>query len=357
MKAKKWTRVWFAILIIIMPVIGIFNVVIDPYYIFKKELDFYEGPSSDKFVKTEYLKDNNNNFNSYMMSSSSLGTTDPKTIEKYLKDSKFYNLWGSSASLADNRLHLEYMIEKKYNIKNLYLQIDLWNMNKYKPSPDLHPEVLGQQSLNAYLLTRMFSFNYKALRLKLTAFKDSNLELIRLNIKNGVFNYINRDRLIKEDHKSYVDNEKTFKEDYKKDIKFTMQEKIKEHLKIIKDLCEKNKINLIVFITPHSSIQFQTFNTESYLEFLGAVAVDNNFYNFSGYNSITTNNYNYYDKDHYFSNIGELIAARIFNDTSVNVPSDFGVYITNENINEHLENLKKEIEKHDENHGDGQTLL
>ena len=41
--------------------------------------------------------------------------------------------------------------------------------------------------------------------------------------------------------------------------------------------------------------------------------------------------------------------AKIFNDKSVEVPEDFGVLVTKDNINEHLENLRKQIEEYDLN--------
>ena len=41
--------------------------------------------------------------------------------------------------------------------------------------------------------------------------------------------------------------------------------------------------------------------------------------------------------------------AKIFNDKSVEVPEDFGVLVTKDNIDEHLENLRKQIKEYDLN--------
>jgi len=40
-----------------------------------------------------------------------------------------------------------------------------------------------------------------------------------------------------------------------------------------------------------------------------------------------------------------LIFARIFNDKNISVPSDFGVKLTNQNIEDYLSNLQAEQEK------------
>ena len=41
--------------------------------------------------------------------------------------------------------------------------------------------------------------------------------------------------------------------------------------------------------------------------------------------------------------------AKIFNDKSVEVSEDFGVLVTKDNIDEHLENLRKQIKEYDLN--------
>ena len=86
-----------------------------------------------------------------------------------------------------------------------------------------------------------------------------------------------------------------------------------------------------------------TFVIKDYLAYLKDIATITDFYDFSGYNSITTNNCNYYERSHYRPFIGKLIAARIFNDKTVKVPDDFGQLVTKENITEHLQMLKKNI--------------
>jgi hypothetical protein len=60
-------------------------------------------------------------------------------------------------------------------------------------------------------------------------------------------------------------------------------------------------------------------------------------------NSITTNNYYYHETSHYRLEVGALILARIFNDSSVKVPDNFGVLVTKGNIDQHLADLKAQV--------------
>jgi hypothetical protein len=70
-----------------------------------------------------------------------------------------------------------------------------------------------------------------------------------------------------------------------------------------------------------------TFLLEDYREYLRDISDITSFYDFTGYNSVTKDNCNYYEMSHYRPQVAKLIAAKIFNDKSIAVPSDFGKYI------------------------------
>lgn len=349
MSAKKWIKIW-VVTIMIIPLIASINFIIDPYYVFHKEDKFYKGHNNIGFIKVEYLKENKDKYNSYMMGSSRIGTTNPKVIEKYIKDSSFYNFYLAGANLDDIRIHLEYMIREKFNIKNLYLQIGIHNIDNYKfnqfSKSQSHPNIINKQ-LNSFYLDRLFSLNYKVYITKYKTFLGKWISHHQVNIQNGVFNYINRDRMIKEDHDKYIKKEKSFFIINKREKVYKGRIDVEKNMRIINNICNENNINLIVFITPHSRIMLDNYDIKSYLEFLKTISKFNNFYNFSGYNSVTKNDYNYYEKSHYLSNVGTLIAARIFNDKSIIVPTDFGIYVTKNNIDEHLKNMNEQIIDYD----------
>lgn len=350
MNAKKWIKVWMIIVISIPTIIGSINYTVDPYYVFHKEDTFYRGPSNIGFIKIEYLNENKDKYNSYMIGSSRIGTTDPKDIEKYIPGSKFYNLFLAGANLNDIRIHLEYMIKEKYPINNLYVQIGIHNMSNCKfnelSKSQTHPYVMNTPLIPFYL-DRLFSLDYKMYIAKYEDFRGEYIYHHQCNIKNGVFNYINKDRWIKENHDDYVRNEKTFYiKNTRKEV-YTERAEVEKNLRIINNICNKNNIKLILFITPHSRIMFDTYDIDSYLEFIKTISKFNTFYNFSGYNSVTTNDYNYYEDSHYLPHVGRLIAARIFKDQTIKVPNDFGVYVTKDNIDEHLKNFKEQIINYD----------
>ena len=70
------------------------------------------------------------------------------------------------------------------------------------------------------------------------------------------------------------------------------------------------------------------------------------FYDFSGLNSVTRNNLNYYEEDHYRYLVGNMIVKRIFGCGNINVPDDFGVLVTKNNVNEHITKQRWELENY-----------
>ncbi len=88
-------------------------------------------------------------------------------------------------------------------------------------------------------------------------------------------------------------------------------------------------------------------------------------WDFSGYNSIstevvpvlgdtTTIMHWYFDSSHYTPAAGDLVFDRIFNYKSPDrtVPDDFGVLLTNQNIEFHLANIRSDREHYRQSHPD-----
>ncbi len=87
------------------------------------------------------------------------------------------------------------------------------------------------------------------------------------------------------------------------------------------------------------------FLKEDFISFLRDLTEITPFWNFSGYNSITTDNKFYANQAHYQPSVSRLIAARIFDDKTVIVPKDFGVWVSKKNIDSYLEKVKIDFEK------------
>ena len=119
-------------------------------------------------------------------------------------------------------------------------------------------------------------------------------------------------------------------------------------------LCQKNNIKLRVFISPSHATHWEsiyiTNRWKVFEEWKRKIVQLTPVWDFSGYNSVTTESIknkmdNYVDNSHYTPEIGNLILNRIFNYKTSQVPNDFGVLLTTDNIDFHLENVRQQRQK------------
>jgi hypothetical protein len=349
-KSTKWIKIFFGLSLFSMLFVGGINYIVDPFNIFHTKFFKEQFQINERFMKIEYLEENKNKYNSYMFGSSRIGTTPPNIIDKYFKDSKFYNFTISSANLYDYLMHLKYFLKNNYPIRNLYLQIDIDNMNSYSRSKSdylskLHPFV-EEETLQSYYLSYLFGFFPFNIEGKIKS-NINQKDPIGYFIETGIWTRPLKEQRIKENPIKFIQEEISFNVQKKRTLKNMELKNNSNALKEIVDLCTLNNINLIVFTTPHNKNMMDSFIIKDYLEFLKMISSFTSFYDFTGYNSVTTKNINYYESSHYREKVGILIAARIFNDKEVEVPQDFGVLVTKDNVDEHLENLRKQIEEYD----------
>jgi len=101
----------------------------------------------------------------------------------------------------------------------------------------------------------------------------------------------------------------------------------------------------IVYTTPISTELFKALVETELLDdyevwLRDLVDVYGGVWNFMYPNTITNDITNYFDGHHFYPEVGNLLALRIKGEDVGAVPEDFGVYVTDENIDEHLEDVR-----------------
>lgn len=140
-----------------------------------------------------------------------------------------------------------------------------------------------------------------------------------------------------------------------------------EHFNAILNIAEKNGTNAVLFIPPASAVQEEMLYGDKWEELeqwkralTETVAKHNaktgsgiTLWDFSGFNSITTKyvgqaNEWYSDKDHYRVKVLDMIFKKAYGACSddCGIPTDFGVRLTKENIDEHLHSLRQKKEEY-----------
>jgi hypothetical protein len=256
---------------------------------------------------------------------------------KYLPKAKFFNLTTIIATPYEHLMHLKYLIQNGYSLKNLYIGLDIDFCLRVKRHNEkdlllkLHPEVL-KESLISYYWSYASAYPKKDIKRQLKLNFSRKVTPIQISGKDGA--------LTEESENAEVFFEDPFKNNTEP-IKNEVKEDNVDCLKQLVALCRQNEINLVLFITPHNRLFMGRFVVKDYLTFLRKLSEITSFCDFSGYNSITTNNKYYLDASHYKSSVSRMIAAKIFNDKTLTVPEDFGVWVTKDNIGPHLKNLEE----------------
>jgi hypothetical protein len=348
--SKQWIKLSLTSTLLGATLLATFNATIDPLNILHTSLLKVNSLTNERFIKIEYLEEHHKNFNSYMIGSSRIGTTPPTKIEQYIPHSKFYNLTLQEATLYDYLIHIRYMIKKRYTIKNLYIELDIDTMNYYnnlsknylyKP----HPYV-EDHSLALFYFHYLMRFYPLATSEKIRQNITPTLKVQNI-IESGIWKNPSAEKALNQNCKAYTDTVSPFHTNYQRILKYSTKKETIHALKEIVAMAERHQIKLYLFITPHNHKMMDSFLLNDYLEYLADIVNITDVYDFSGYNSITTDDCNYYEISHYRPHIGELIAARIFKSQTVKVPEDFGVLLTKEHLNGYLNEQREKIERYD----------
>lgn len=127
------------------------------------------------------------------------------------------------------------------------------------------------------------------------------------------------------------------------------EEAFSEFVRIV-ELCNKNNIDLIIFVPPTHAAHLEAIRArevwQQFESWKAQVATVTPYWDFSGYNSITTERLkyemdNYWDISHYRSGVGNLILDRIMGAEMEPGLSDFGYWTTKENIDDALRHAVK----------------
>ncbi len=337
MQSKTFIKIWFFIVFVAIIFMGLVNYLIDPYGVFDvKVFDKTQRPN-ERVVKIDYLNAHKERYNAFMLGSSSIGTTDPRVLERYLPNRRFYNLTCSSSNLYDFKLLVKYLLEEGgFDVKDIYLQIDLTNMREYGKHNNhgqKHHYLLTGTPAWKFYLEYLTIFPFSALSEKIRLSTTEN-NATKFDIEgSGQWFVPHKDILRQKDIDTYVKNEHSF---HKVARRTRGMEKnidaIMADFKEIVSLCKAHDVRLTVLTTAYNHIRMDAFKIEDVLGFVKLLVGYHDIWYFSGYNSITNDDKNYYEVNHYIPEVGAMKAARIYHDRSIKVPEDFGTLVTKENL-------------------------
>ncbi len=343
---KKWFFTGLIIIAVELGSVGLINYIVDPYGFFRygtwrHDVSHQFIAPSENFIKTRYIALNPQKYDCLIFGSSRVNGIDGRQV----KDATCYNMQ-YGAGLPRNHLdNLRYIVKKGARPRIVLIGLDEFSY-KYNPAERFtdyvrHPYPPTVQESTALFYLKYLMSSLKSLKEPLEGFMGKRQPVAYDHYGTGLMlPSAETERLIESDPAKHA-KDPIFQKPWLSEGD-RMGETLKE-LRETVDLLKAHGIRLIFFINPIHKTTYLATGLEKFFLFEKELSRITDFYDFSGLNSITTNNYYYYETSHYRLKVGALILARIFNDSSVKVPDDFGVLVTGGNIDQHLADLKTQV--------------
>ena len=345
MSGKKWILMFLATLALVLALYAGFNIVVDPFGVFgDRFLNWYsyDETNNPRVAKIAYLEKHAEEYDSYIIGSSSAASIDPKELDQYL-DARFYNLFVYGCDTKDYRDMANYLFDH-CEVKNLVLDIGINEATMYDTGEDkmtskMHARASGKPLFQFYLEYAFADTRYAVEKLQ-SRKKDTELPQKFDVFDVGTGTYDKRLRDIEK-----IGDPDVYEAAHGGDFevpsggrKLSRIKECAETVAYIRDLCERHGARLIVIASPVYIGQWEMYTEETLREYKSAIAAETDYYDFS-LTPISYDSRYFYDATHFRNAVGSMMLAEIFGNDDVWRPESFGNLVTKKNCGEYLDGL------------------
>jgi hypothetical protein len=329
--------------------IALVNLLVDPYGLFGSRI-LTPNNVNERFAKIYYLDKHRTEYSTYLFGSSTIGLMSPRTLDQYLPTEKAYNLYVSNGSMADYALLLNYFIKNRYPIKVIILQLDPDAFLKNDDSRGVDysrrnlPEVTGE-SASMFYIDYLLSFSPQYIWEKLAANMRHAPYVLDVTDTGTWRNSVAEGMSPHE----WTKIEPTFGRKVAPEYKGEDLDKNISELRQFVVAADENHIKVLLLTQATNHVAMGYLEEKAYLRFLSKVAEIEGYWDFGGYNTITSNDDNYYDIHHARPAIADLMLGRMFGDKTAPIPKDFGIWIDKYNAASTVDARRENIDAGREN--------
>lgn len=346
MTSKKWTISFVIIILIVLTSIAILNYVVDPYGYFDA-LDGLNTELNDnnyiRVLKAKHIQKYGYQYQGYVIGGSKAGGYTSE-IMYHLDGYNYYNCFITMGNFEEYYIYTKHIIEYSPNLKKIVL-----NLSGFECLFDVRegikqetPAVLTGKSQ----VVEFVKFLFKNPKLSIDEIRNPSFDYKQND--DGSRNLVGAYKEYFKEPNEYVRNNVIY--DLDKDLKemfdnaetktFSSFPSDINYLRKIVSLCEENDIELLVINSATPLTSRQSYEGEAYWNFLAQVATVTDFWDFTSYNEINLNPYNFYDDAHPFYEVVELMIDTILGKNSYN---GFGFYVTKANVYDYLQKRRTDF--------------
>ena len=359
---KKVVIKSIAFILIIMAILLPTSIAVDPYNVFHVNEPRDNGIESNKgFIKTKYIMKHHDEFDSLLFGSSRAGFVDIAYLNE-MTGGSFYDMASSESLVNEQTAELKVLIDSGFIPKRVWVLVD--DISCFV-DPKLHENMLYRVPYPAKGPIDEMEFYLKYMDLLMI--KDS-IGVIRdhadkraAELASGVdssydgstnMSYLDRfyhtgtERLDKVSQ--FNPEEEQYQSGYWCDYyNLRVEEALKDMSKMVV-LCKKYDIELTVLTNPLYYLTYKKGVENGYLEYLKGLALETDYYNFSGCSFVTENYENYYETSHFTPEVTRMMIDAVVNGKKsgtgdlLSPDNVFGVHVTAENVNELISILENQ---------------
>lgn len=334
--SKKWLAAFFGTVLLLAVLVMGFNFWTDPFGAFGDHFFqwwSYDETMNPRVAKISYLDQHHDQYDSYIIGASSSSSFPTEQLNTYF-DANFYNLVMYGADMLDVEQTCQYLVDH-YTVKNLVVSVYIHNAQVYHVEQDpltynLHWKVDGSSPLlfyAKYLLSNPRNGWTKLQRLQTDPYLQQSYRVF--DQQTGAYDKSRRDVEPIGDLESYLAKSSyaVFSNYPEGSADLPYLEDCMQSIARIRDLCREQGVNLTVVCPPMYYAYLEYYSPEDQAAFRDALAEVTPYWDFTLSSASYEPRY-FYDDTHFRNCLGEMALARMFGDSSVYVPEDFGEYVS-----------------------------
>lgn len=347
MNFKKWILSFLVLFIIICLSYMFFNYKLDFYNYWKagnEEISF-EADAYTRIVKTKHIAENPDKYKGYIIGGSKAGVLDADLISKY-EGKEFYNVnipWGC---FDDYNNYIVYIAE---NTKAEKIILHLSSIEVVQFSREQLPAIMTPSKKDD--IKEKFQF-----------LMVNPVQLLNSLKTERVFDYSNGNRNYDVQYKQmemlgdeYFENAVLSEYDHLLGVIFNGTTTLpagKQNIEALRNIvltCKNHNIELEVVIGPTFITELYKFEGDEYWSYLQEIASIVEFWDFSGFNDVNRNPYNFINFQHYNNKVADKMINIMYGKDNMD---GFGIHVNPNNFNEYINKrtgkyfeMKAEFEK------------
>lgn len=345
MSSKKWLVMLLLTILLVMGCCAVFNILVDPFGVFGDPiLDWYSynETNNPRVAKLAWLDEHYQEFDSYVIGSSSAASYDVEELNGYL-DASFYNLFVYGCDTKDYRDFAAYVLEH-YTVKNIVLNLGINEAIFYDVGEDslndrMHARASGR-SLPLFYLEYALTTTLQSAEKLASRFRDTELPQVFdvFLVESGCY-----DKRVRDVER--IGDPAVYDRDYAGE--FSMPEgrgqlpyieECAQMVAEIRDMCASRGVNLMVIASPAYVGQWNAYEEDALRAYKTALAQVTDYWDFSC-TPISYDSRYFYDQTHFRNAVGTMVLAEIFGNDAVWRPEQFGTQITADNCSACLDEL------------------